>query len=61
MGLDGTPISLVSFLIGLLGIGMVLAGAIVAGGPKKDHYYGGTLMAVGLFVLAVGLLGPQSQ
>ena len=55
------PATLALFLVGLLGVSMMLAGTIIAAGRKKDHYLGGLLITLGLLVVAIGWLGPASQ
>jgi hypothetical protein len=60
MPLSGGTVSLGLFLLGLLGIGFIISGGVVAS-HKRDHFLGGVLMCVGFVVLAVGFLGPASQ
>jgi hypothetical protein len=60
MTFSGDPASLVLFMVGLLGVGMLIAGAVVAG-HRRDHYLGGLLVILGLLVMALGFLSAGGQ
>lgn len=61
MAFNGSALSLGFFLLGLFGMALIVSGAVLAGGRRREHWLGGVLLILGLTILAMGWLAPLSQ